>query len=49
MLDEMARRLKRQGIDVLAVSVDQERANVDKFLQGTATLGADHRPRSRRR
>ena len=27
-------RLKAQGIDVLAVSVDQERANVDKFLQG---------------
>ena len=34
MLDAMARRLKAQGIDVLAVSVDQERANVDKFLQG---------------
>ena len=34
MLDEMARRLKHQGIDVLAVSVDQERANVDKFLKG---------------
>ena len=34
MLDAMARRLKSQGIDVLAVSVDQERANVDKFLKG---------------
>jgi thiol-disulfide isomerase/thioredoxin len=34
MLDAMARRLKPQGIDVLAVSVDQERANVDKFLKG---------------
>ena len=34
MLDEMAKRLKHQGIDVLAVSVDQERANVDKFLKG---------------
>jgi len=34
MLDAMARRLKVQGIDVLAVSVDQERANVDKFLKG---------------
>ena len=34
MLDAMARRLKGQGIDVLAVSVDQERANVDKFLKG---------------
>jgi thiol-disulfide isomerase/thioredoxin len=34
MLDAMAKRLKAQGIDVLAVSVDQERANVDKFLKG---------------
>jgi len=34
MLDAMARRLKGQGIDILAVSVDQERANVDKFLKG---------------
>jgi thiol-disulfide isomerase/thioredoxin len=34
MLDAMARRLKTQGIDILAVSVDQERANVDKFLKG---------------
>jgi thiol-disulfide isomerase/thioredoxin len=34
MLDAMARRLKGQGIDILAVSVDQERANVDKFLRG---------------
>jgi thiol-disulfide isomerase/thioredoxin len=34
MLDAMARRLKGQGIEVLAVSVDQERANVDKFLKG---------------
>jgi thiol-disulfide isomerase/thioredoxin len=34
MLDAMARRLKAQGIDVLAVSVDQERANVEKFLKG---------------
>ena len=41
-------RLKAQGIDVLAVSVDQERANVDKFLQRPRPLGADHRPRSRR-
>ena len=48
MLDAMARRLKHQGIDVLAVSVDQERANVDKFLKGQGTLVADHRPRSRR-
>jgi thiol-disulfide isomerase/thioredoxin len=34
MLDAMAKRLKGQGIDVLAVSVDQDRANVDKFLRG---------------
>jgi thiol-disulfide isomerase/thioredoxin len=34
MLDAMARRLKGQGVEVLAVSVDQERANVDKFLKG---------------
>ena len=34
MLDAMAKRLKGQGIDVLAVSVDQERANVEKFLKG---------------
>jgi thiol-disulfide isomerase/thioredoxin len=34
MLDAMAKRLKGQGIDVLAVSVDQDRANVDKFLKG---------------
>ena len=34
MLDAMARRLKSQGVEVLAVSVDQERANVDKFLKG---------------
>ena len=34
MLDDIARRLKGQGIDILAVSVDQQRANVDKFLRG---------------
>jgi cytochrome c biogenesis protein CcmG, thiol:disulfide interchange protein DsbE len=34
VLDAMARRLKSQGVEVLAVSVDQERANVDKFLKG---------------
>lgn len=32
VLNDMAKRLKSQGIDILAVSVDQERANVDKFL-----------------
>ena len=34
MLDDIARRVKGQGIDILAVSVDQQRANVDKFLRG---------------
>jgi thiol-disulfide isomerase/thioredoxin len=34
MLDAMAKRLKSKGIEILAVSVDQERANVDKFLRG---------------
>ena len=28
MLDDMARRLRGDGVEVLAVSVDQERANV---------------------
>jgi thiol-disulfide isomerase/thioredoxin len=34
MLDDMAARLRRRGIEVLAVSVDQERANVVKFMRG---------------
>jgi thiol-disulfide isomerase/thioredoxin len=34
MLDDIARRVKGQGIEILAVSVDQQRANVDKFLRG---------------
>ena len=44
----MARRLKAQGIDILAVSVDQERANVDKFLRahgGRWSLTVAHDPR----
>ena len=44
----MARRLKAQGIDILAVSVDQERANVDKFLRaprGRWALTVAHDPR----
>ncbi len=32
MLDAIASRLHRRGVEVLAVSVDQERENVDKFL-----------------
>jgi thiol-disulfide isomerase/thioredoxin len=34
MLDEMAARLRSKGVEILAVSVDQERANVLKFLAG---------------
>ena len=47
MLDEMAGRLRRQGIEVLAVSVDQERANVVKFLRGRPrwSLTIAHDPR----
>ena len=48
VLNEMARRLKSQGIDILAVSVDQERANVDKFLRahgGRWALTVAHDPR----
>ena len=33
MLDDMARRLRGEGVEVLAVSVDQERGNVVKFLK----------------
>jgi cytochrome c biogenesis protein CcmG/thiol:disulfide interchange protein DsbE len=32
MLDAIAGRLHKRGVEVLAVSVDQERENVDKFL-----------------
>jgi thiol-disulfide isomerase/thioredoxin len=33
MLDDIARRLRGDGVEVLAVSVDQERSNVVKFLK----------------
>jgi thiol-disulfide isomerase/thioredoxin len=33
MLDDMAKRLHGDGVEVLAVSVDQQRANVVKFLK----------------
>jgi thiol-disulfide isomerase/thioredoxin len=33
MLDDMAKRLRGDGVEVLAVSIDQERANVVKFLR----------------
>jgi thiol-disulfide isomerase/thioredoxin len=48
VLNDMARRLKAQGIDILAVSVDQERANLDKFLHahgGLHALTVAHDPR----
>jgi cytochrome c biogenesis protein CcmG, thiol:disulfide interchange protein DsbE len=49
VLNEMAGRLKSQGIDILAVSVDQERQNVDKFLHahggGSWALTVAHDPR----
>jgi thiol-disulfide isomerase/thioredoxin len=32
MLDDIAARLRSRGVEILAVSVDQERANVVKFL-----------------
>jgi thiol-disulfide isomerase/thioredoxin len=33
MLDDMAKRLRTDGIEILAVSIDQERANLVKFLR----------------
>jgi len=33
MLDDLAKRLRGDGIEVLAVSIDQERANLVKFLK----------------
>ncbi|HVZ86917.1 MAG TPA: TlpA disulfide reductase family protein [Polyangia bacterium] len=48
VLDQMARRLKSQGIEILAVSVDQERANVEQFLRthgGRWALTVAHDPR----
>jgi len=46
MLDAMAKRLKGQGVEILAVSVDQERANVEKFMQhhGHWSLTVAHDP-----
>jgi thiol-disulfide isomerase/thioredoxin len=47
MLDEMAARLRSKGVQVLAVSVDQQRANVDKFLgsRGRWSLTIAHDPK----
>lgn len=47
MLDAMARRLKARGVEIVAVSVDQKRANVIKFLdsQPSWSLTIAHDPR----
>jgi cytochrome c biogenesis protein CcmG, thiol:disulfide interchange protein DsbE len=47
MLDDIAARLRRKGVEVLAVSVDQERENVVKFLRGHGrwSLTVAHDPR----
>jgi thiol-disulfide isomerase/thioredoxin len=47
MLDDIASRVRRQGIEILAVSVDQERDNVVKFLRGHGkwSLTIAHDPR----
>ena len=47
MLDAIAGRLHRRGVEVLAVSVDQERENVDKFLEakGHWSLTVAHDPK----
>ena len=47
MLDAIAGRLHRRGVEVVAVSVDQERENVDKFLaaRGRWSLTVAHDPK----
>jgi thiol-disulfide isomerase/thioredoxin len=47
MLDDIASRLRHRGVEVLAVSVDQERANVVKFLgsRGRWALTIAHDPK----
>jgi len=47
MLDEMAARLRSKGVEILAVSVDQQRANVEKFLGGRGrwSLTVAHDPK----
>ena len=46
MLDAIAKRLKSKGIEILAVSVDQQRSNVEKFLRthGHWALTVAHDP-----
>jgi alkyl hydroperoxide reductase subunit AhpC len=47
MLDDIASKLRRRGVEILAVSVDQERENVVKFLRGHGkwALTVAHDPR----
>ena len=47
MLDGMARRLRSKGVEIVAVSVDQERANLVQFLESQPhwTLTVAHDPR----
>ena len=47
MLDDMAKRLRGDGVEVLAVSIDQERANVVKFLRARSrwSLTIAHDPK----
>jgi thiol-disulfide isomerase/thioredoxin len=47
MLDDMAKRLRADGVEVLAVSIDQERANLVKFLKARPrwSLTIAHDPR----
>jgi thiol-disulfide isomerase/thioredoxin len=47
MLDAIARRLRSKGVEVVAVSIDQERGNVVKFLdtQPRWVLTVAHDPR----
>jgi cytochrome c biogenesis protein CcmG/thiol:disulfide interchange protein DsbE len=47
MLDAIAQRLRPKGVEVLAVSIDQKRANVTKFLESQPhwTLTVAHDPR----
>ena len=47
ILDAMAGRLRARGVEILAVSIDQERANLDKFLavrsRWTLTIAHDEK------
>jgi len=47
MLDEMAARLRSKGVQIVAVSIDHERANLDKFLgaRGRWSLTIAHDPK----